>query len=143
MGWSSAFFPFPPSARPREDPSDRQRPSPSNRPHTGPPSKWFSLPRFGSGGRSPSSVGKGRTAYSNLYRLTGNFRQGVVFVHQPAGDRARLARADDAPVNLHDRNQFRAGTGQKTLVRIEYIVARQVRLGDAQTLLARQLHHHA
>ncbi len=65
----------------------------------------------------------------------------MVILLQPARDGSRLARADDPAVNLHHRNQFRARAGQETFVRVEQIVARQVRLGHLQAGFLRQLNH--
>ena len=80
---------------------------------------------------------------SFINRLARNFRQCVVFLGELPRERAGLAAADDAAVNLDHRHDFRAGAGQETFVRVEQIVARQVRLGNFHTELLREFHHRA
>src|SRR5271165_706070 len=42
-----------------------------------------------------------------LYALARSIRQGAVFIHQLARQRARSAGADDAAVDFHHRHDFR------------------------------------
>jgi len=62
-----------------------------------------------------------------VYRLTGDFRQGVGNSSSSRRvTRPGLPVADDPPVNFHHRHDFRACARQKTFVRVEQIVTRQV-----------------
>ena len=68
-----------------------------------------------------------------VYWLTGNFSQGPVLCYQFFCYRARLARSDNAAINLHYGDYFSAGAGEKTFVSVKEIVTRQIRLADLQT----------
>jgi len=54
-----------------------------------------------------------------VYRLAGDFRQGVVCRNQFQRQRAGLAGTNHAPVNLDDWHDFRASAGEETFVRVE------------------------
>src|SRR4051794_2804015 len=75
-----------------------------------------------------------------LYRLARGFRQGVVALDEFPRYWARFAVADDPSVDLYDRHQLGPGTRQETFIRVEQIVASQVRLADAQARVGGNTH---
>ena len=89
------------------------------------------------------SASEMETRISLENRLAGDFRQGVIFLGKLPCELAGLATADHAAVNLDNGHDFRAGSGQETFIRIEQIVARQVRLRNFDARLLREFHHRA
>src|SRR5436190_19383763 len=77
-----------------------------------------------------------------LYRLPRGFRQGVVALDEFPRNGAGFAVSNDPSVYLYDRHQLGTRASQKTFIRIEQIVARQVRFTDAQARVGGNIHDH-
>src|SRR5205814_5888453 len=74
--------------------------------------------------------------------FAGALRQGFVFLNEALCDCARFAGADDAAIDFHDGDDLGARAGEEEFVGVEKIIARQVRLADRNSRLAREIDDH-